>query len=166
MTPIAPRQTSAAFSLLEVTIALGLGAFCLLAILGLLQTGLTSEKATLGQTAASNILSTVFSDIISTPANLSTSRIFHIPLDTPSSTSPRTIYFSEAAKPTGAIGAAPTADSQYRVSIGITPAPSTAKAATTARILVTWPAAADPLPNQWPAKASGAVEVVTALDRN
>jgi len=155
------RKPSAAFSLVEVTLALGVAGFCLLAILGLLQTGLTSEKVTTGQTAATGILSAVFSDLISTPSTATNSPIFQIALDNQSPASPQTVYFSEAGKPTD-IGQPPAPESRYRVSVGVG---SNNSGPTPVRILVTWPAAADPLPTQWPTKAAGAVEVVTALNR-
>lgn len=151
---------------MEVSIALGVAAFCLLAILGLLQTGLTSEKATVGQTAAAGILSSVFSDLASASSANSTTQLFKIALDGQSSASSQTIYFTEAGEPTGALGGTPTAESRYRATIGIQSPNPGVKAPTTVRILITWPAEADPIPNQWPSKASGAVEVVTALDRN
>jgi len=155
-----------AFSLVEVTIALGVAAFCLLAIIGLLQTGLTSEKATTGQTAAASVLSTVFSDLASTPTTESSTRIFKLLLTNQSSITPQTVFFSEAGERTGAVGAEPTTESRYRVSVGLQSPTNSNKAPTPVRILVTWPAAADTLPNQWPSKAAGSLEVATALDRN
>ncbi len=159
-------RISAAFSLVEVTIALGVAGFCLLAILGLLQTGLTSEKATAGQTAAGGILTAVFSDIASTPATNSTTPVFQFSLANQTPASPQTVYFSEVGEPTGNVGEPPDEDSRYRASVGIQSPPANSTAPAVARILVTWPAAADTVPNQWPTKASGSVEVVTTLDRN
>ena len=142
----------AAFSLVEVTLALGVAGFCLLAILGLLQTGLTSEKVTVGQTAAAGILSAVYSDLASTPSTNTTSTNFSIALNT---TNAQTVYFSEAGW-TNKIGQAATPNSRYRASVYV----STNSGPTPVRILVTWPAAADPT------NASGSAEVVTALNRN
>ena len=142
----------AAFSLVEVTLALGVAGFCLLAILGLLQTGLTSEKVTVGQTAAAGILSAVYSDLASTPSTNTTSTNFSIALNT---TNAQTVYFSEAGW-TNKVGQAAATDSRYRLSVF----ESTNASPTPVRILVTWPAAADPT------NASGSAEVVTALNRN
>lgn len=155
-----------AFSLVEVTIALGVAAFCLLAILGLLQTGLTSEKTTVGKTVATGLLSTVFTDLISTAPGNTASRAFQISLASQAATTPQTLYFSEAGEPTGVINSPPTSDSRYRVTVGIQSAPAQSQSPAQARILVTWPAGADPLPAQWPSKSSGSVEVVTWLDRS
>lgn len=158
-------QPRAAFTLVEVTIALGVAAFCLLAIFGLMQSGLVSEKATIGQTVANDLLSTVFADLRSTPATETVSQVFLIPLNEMDLTKAQTLYFDEALKPTGALGAAPTAESRYRATIGIkAPAPGV-EAPTLARIVVSWPSASDPDPKVWPGKAGGTVEVLTALDR-
>lgn len=158
------RERRRAFSLVEVTLALGVASFSLLAILGLLHTGLTTEKATIGQTVASGILSTVFSDIASTPGASSVTQMFQLSLAGTDSAAPQTLYFSEDGKPTGLIGTVPTASSLYRVSVGIPPVLPASPPVV--RIFITWPAAADPDPAQWPTRASGSIEVVTALDRS
>jgi len=160
------RPLRAAFSLVEVTIALGLASFCLLAILGMLQTSLTSEKATVGRTAASGLISSVFADLAATPAGSATSPVYQLSLSNQTFAAPQTIYFSEGGAPTGAVGAVPTADSRYRLSVGIQSPNGSGKSSTPVRILVTWPAAADPNPSQWPAKQPDSFEVVTTLDRN
>lgn len=151
------------FSLVEISIALGVAAFCLLAILGLLQTGVTSEQTTVGKTAAWGILSTVFSDLSSTPSDTTTSKAYNISF---TGSSPQTIYFTKAGVPTGVAGSAPSADSYYRLSVGFQKASATFASPTLARLLVTWPAKADPSPGAWPTKASGSVEVITSLLRD
>lgn len=153
-----------AFSLVEVTIALGIASFCLLSILGLLLTGLTSEKSTVGQTIASSLLSQVYSELASASGTDAKTKTLEISLSQTSMATPQTLYFSESGKPTGQIGTAPTADSRYRVSIGLQrPTAPTAHAPTIVRIIVTWPAAADPKPNQWPSSQASMVEAVTTL---
>src|SRR6266536_4051847 len=52
---------TAAFSLVEVTLALGVAAFCLVAVLGLLPTSLKTQQASIQQTTANQIISTIFS---------------------------------------------------------------------------------------------------------
>jgi len=157
------QRPPAGFSLVEISIALGVAAFCLLAILGLLQTGITSEQTTVGKTAAWGILSTVFSDLKSIPAGDTTSTAYKLSL---SQSSPQTIYFTKAGKPTGEVGTTPTPDSYYRMSVGIEAAPPTFATPRLTRLLVTWPAKADPVPGTWPTKASGSVEVITSLLRD
>jgi len=159
------RERPSAFSLVEITIALGVASFCLLAIVGLLQTGLTSEKATIGQTAGGGIMSLVYSDLTATPLNVSSSPAFQISLSNQTLNTPQTIYFSESGDPTGNPGSAPTGESRFRATVGIQ-SPTNAHSPALARIVVTWPAQADPQPDQWAVKASGSVEVLTALDRH
>lgn len=161
--PTVKRTFPAGFSLIEVTIALSVAAFCLLAILGLLQTGITSQRATVEQTAATGIASMVFSDLTASGTNESPR--FKI-LRGGASGGPQTIYFDDGGKPTGSLGSAPTQDSRYRATVEVRPPASGTRAAASVRILVTWPAAADPQPSQWPAKQAGAVETWTALDLN
>ncbi|HSI84248.1 MAG: hypothetical protein ACAI35_23965 [Candidatus Methylacidiphilales bacterium] len=159
---------SAGFSLVEVTLALAVAGFCMLAIIGLLQTGLSSEKTTVGQTAAANLMSLVYADLSATPKTDSTSRAFGIALNNQSSTTPQTLYFTEDGGLTGGMGSAPTQASRYRVTVGVqSPAAAPApKTSTQIRILVTWPALAAPNPDAWPASTARTAEVITALDRN
>jgi len=50
-------QVTAGFSLVEVVLALGVAAFCLLALLGLLPIGLKTQRASANQTKANAIIS-------------------------------------------------------------------------------------------------------------
>jgi uncharacterized protein (TIGR02598 family) len=160
-----PTRRPAAFTLVEVTVALGVAAFCLLAIFGLMHSGLVSEKATIGQTVANDLLSTVFADLRATPATETSSQVFKLPLTETDLAKAQTLYFDGALKPTGTLGASPTADSRYRATVGIKAPATGVKAPTLARIVVSWPAAADPDPKNWPGHAEGRVEVLSALDR-
>src|SRR5437773_10927056 len=56
-----------AFSLVEVTLALGVAAFCLIAVFGLVPVGVQTNRNATSQTAATNILSSVVSDIRASP---------------------------------------------------------------------------------------------------
>lgn len=159
-------QARSAFSLVEVTIALGVAVFCLLAVVGLLQTGATNDQSTLARTAAWGMLSGVIADVNATAPTNATSPFFKVALTGQSLATPQTLYFSETGEPTGPIGSAPNAQSRYRVSIGIQSPAANSSAPATARLLASWPAQADPLPNEWPSKAVGTVEVITAFSRN
>lgn len=166
--PAGPRNVKphlqTGFSLIEVTIALSVAAFCLLAILGLLQTGITSQRATVEQTVATGIASMLFADLSAAGTN-DTPR-FQIKRGT-APAGPQTLYFDDGGRSTGPINSAPAANARYRATLEIRPPASpTNKMATPVRLLVTWPAAADPSPSQWPVKHSGAVETWTALDLN
>ena len=136
-----------AFSLVEVTLALGIAAFCLLAIFGLLPVGIKSQQNAIGQTVAAGIATGIVADLRTTPATNSTSPNYKITI--PSDTK---LYLRED-------GSATTpGDSKYLASISFT-APPQPKAATLVHLLITWPAAAG-------TNFSGSFEAVSALDRN
>lgn len=50
---------AAAFSLVELTLALGVAAFCMIAILGLLPAGVQTNRNATSQTSATNIVAVV-----------------------------------------------------------------------------------------------------------
>lgn len=155
-----PAQAGRGFSLIEVTLALSVAAFCLVAILGLLQTGLTAQRATTEQTAATGIVSMIFSDLLAAEGT-NRSPKFQIELVSPSVT-PQTLFFAEGGQHTTSL----SSDSRYRASLDVRPPTGNSQAATSVRILVTWPAAADPSPTEWPSKHAGSVETWTSLARN
>src|SRR5438876_4585783 len=51
------------FSLVEVTLALGIAAFCLLAVFGLMPIGVQTNRNTTSQSAAANIIAAVVADL-------------------------------------------------------------------------------------------------------
>ncbi len=56
-------RTQAAFSLVEVVLALGIAAFCLLAVIGMLPIAVKSQQASVQQTAANSITSGIIADL-------------------------------------------------------------------------------------------------------
>src|SRR6266516_6265509 len=52
-----------AFSLVEVTLALGVAAFCLIAVLGLLPTSLRTQQASIEQTVANGVMTEILGDL-------------------------------------------------------------------------------------------------------
>jgi uncharacterized protein (TIGR02598 family) len=154
------RFSRNAFSLVEVTIALGIAAFSLIAVFGLLPTGVTSNKATIEQTAAVNLLSAICADLRATPATSAASSQFAIAIpaagETPTPVGgPVVKFFNERG-----MTVATSASARCLLNIWITPPAAGSKQATTARLLLTWPAQATI------ANALGSVETVVALDRN
>ncbi len=137
------------FSLVEVTLALGLMAFCMTAIFGLLPIGLDSNRTAIAQTEAVSLVSTLYADLKSTPRDETTSSSLGLPMAGNSGA----LYFSEDG----------TKESQtvarYRAQIFLDA--SAGREATTGRIVVSWPAQQDD-----PALASGRVESFVALNRN
>jgi Tfp pilus assembly protein PilV len=82
------QRSTAAFSLVEVTLALGVAGFCLIAILGLLPAGLNTNQNSVRQTTANGILSTIVADLRATPATSTNSNLFQISM---SSSTPTTL---------------------------------------------------------------------------
>src|ERR1700745_4077146 len=71
-----------AFSLVEVTLALGVAAFALIAIFGLLVTGTQTNHTAIEQSASSDILTAVAADLRATPKANTTSTQFSITIPT------------------------------------------------------------------------------------
>ncbi len=69
---------NASFSLVEVTLALGIAAFCLIAVFGLMPIGVQTNRNAASQTAATNIISAVVADLRATPKTSTTSSQFAI----------------------------------------------------------------------------------------
>ena len=57
------------FSLVEVTLALGVASVCLIAIFGLLPVGLRTNQDAIQQVAAADILGAVMTDLRATPVS-------------------------------------------------------------------------------------------------
>jgi hypothetical protein len=154
-----------------VTVALGIAAFCLLSLLGLLSVSLNSNQNALQQTGASRVAAAIMADLRTTqtmtPITV-TSPLFGIALP-PTGTVTRTFFLTEDGSPAGLPGANadPSLNPWYRATIVLTaPATGTQKFATMARLFLTWPALADGVAAAAPANYSGSFEVMAALDRN
>ena len=168
-------SSKAGFSLAEVTLALGIAAFCLIAVFGLLPVGLTNNQNSTEQTTAANIVTAVVADLRSTPATSGTSQMYQIPIPAAGSTAtgPYHLYFDGGGAPDATASQSNPApyvasSSIFRVSVAFAPPAVNAKTATPVRILVTWPAPAGGAmaTGTWPAKFSGSFESVTFLNRN
>ena len=148
------NRKQAAFSLVEVTLALGVAAFCLLAVFGLMPVGVQTNRNATSQTAAANIMAAVVADLRATPKANTTSSQFGITFGANT-----TLYFDGS----GQFATLAGADSRYQLNViwnvaNLTGACSTALPC--ADLKVTWPAAATP------ANASGTAETFAAFDRN
>ncbi len=143
--------SAAAFSLVELTLAIGIAAFCLIAVFGLMPVGVQTNRSATSQTAATNIVTAVIADLRATPKTpgtwTGTSSQFGIPLGTST-----TLYFDSAGQFTTSL----ETNSRYQLNITF---PTTGNL-TYADLKVTWPAAATP------ANASGSTEMFAAFDRN
>ncbi len=72
------QRSIASFSLVEVTLALGVAGFCLIAILGLMPAGLNTNNNSVRQTTANGILSAILTDIRATPPTATKSPLLGI----------------------------------------------------------------------------------------
>ncbi|HEY8995577.1 MAG TPA: hypothetical protein VIM71_12990 [Lacunisphaera sp.] len=175
------KRSTTAFSLVELSIALGVITFCLLTIIGLLAIGVNSTHSSTTQTGATNILTAVTSDLqavpnvtpasgsakgtVANPAGTSrnainTSPLYNltVPVAGSSTTGTYTLYMGE----NGLTNASPTG-SVYQVNIWIYPANSSSYPThqeTFARVLITWPVLGARYTN-----AQGFVENIVAINR-
>lgn len=143
--PVPPR----AFSLVEVTLAIGIAAFCLLGIFTLLPVGATSNRDSVNTTHAASLAETVIADLRGTELG-GTSLIYSLKPDTAGETA---LYLKEDGTKVPA-----AADANYRVAVVVVPPSSGVIAPTQVRAVFSWPAAA---PNP-----ANSFEVVSSLDRN
>ena len=142
---------TAAFSLVEVTLAIGVATFCLIAVFSLLPIGVRTNRNATSQTAATGLLASVIADLRATPnpPRINTSVQYQITFGT---TKPP-LYFDGA----GQFATSPGPNSRYQLNVTF---PWTSGNTYGADLKVTWPAAATP------ANASGSVEMFAAFDRN
>jgi uncharacterized protein (TIGR02598 family) len=147
--------TVPAFSLVEVTLALGIAAFCLITVFGLVPVAVLANRNATSQTAANNIIAAVVADLRATPKTASSSSQFAITFLTN-----KTLYFDGSGQSTTSL----SANSRYQLNVTFSqqsPAPTPPAIPTIyADLKVTWPAAATL------ANATGAAEMLAALDRN
>jgi uncharacterized protein (TIGR02598 family) len=156
----------AAFSLVEVTLALSVAAFCLIAVFGLVPIGVQTNRNATSQTAAASIIRTVVSDLRGTPRCVATSSQYQIIVGTGPvcgsvvSPSPKTLYFDS----TGQFSTSPGTNSRYQLNVTWNVTGGCSAALPCADIKVTWPpivvqSSPTPVP-------SGSVEICAAFDRN
>jgi uncharacterized protein (TIGR02598 family) len=138
----------ASFSLVEVTLALGIAAFCLIAVFGLIPVGIQTNRNTTSQADATNILVSVVSDLRATSkTGNNPSPQFGIIFGTN-----KTLYFNG----TGQFTTSLSTNSRYQLNVTWSDSGSTGLRY--ADVKATWPAAA--------ANANGSAEMFAAFDRN
>ena len=143
------KQFTSAFSLVEVTLALGIAAFCLITIIGLVPVAVLTNRNATSQTAATNIMAAVVADLRATSNSSETSAQFAIRFGTA-----RTLYFDGS----GQFATSLQPNSRYKVNVTWNSSPPTGMQ--WADVKVTWPAAATA------ANATGSTEIFAAFDRN
>ena len=138
-----------AFSLIEVTLALGVAAFCLIAVFGLMPVGVQTNRSATSQTAATNIIAAVVADLRATPTAVTTSTQYGITFGTSA-----ILYFDAAGQFSTSLGT----NSRYQLNVTWNNSPPTGLQY--ADLMVTWPATATA------ANATGSTEMFAAFDRN
>jgi len=142
------KRFTSGFSLVELTLALGIAAFSLIAVFGLMPVGVQTNRNATSQTAAANIMAAVVGDLRATPKANATSTQFGITFGT----NPPPLYFDGSGQFTTSLGA----NSRYQLNVTWYGSAGLRYA----DVKVTWPAAATP------ANANGSAEMFTAFDRN
>jgi type II secretory pathway pseudopilin PulG len=170
-----PLSQSAAFSLVEVTLALGVAAVCLLVLLGLLPTGVKTQQASIQQTTANQIISQIYS-VLRADVRLPPGQANKVCPDPPDPNepcnwselhghwrdvaAPDTLYFTNEGRQTGNINGDPPNDAVFRAKLTYRLPPS--ETTSLADIAVTWPAAVDPDSGGVPV---GSVRTTIAVNR-
>ena len=152
------RRRRLGFSLIEVTLALGVAAVSLLVIFSLLPVGLQTNQRSIEQTASADILSAVAADLRATPVttprgNATTSKQFAINIPAAGAAGTTTLFLNATGQPNSIL----QTDSRYRLTITFV---SNGGGATLADLKVTWPAPATIV------DAQGSAEMFAAFDRN
>jgi uncharacterized protein (TIGR02598 family) len=154
-------HVATAFSLVEVTLALGVAAFAFTAILGMLPVASKTQQASVNQTEANDISSQIAADFGAAtrlpPGQQS--KQFSLKGHWAAVNTPDTLYFTINATQTGSVnaGAAP-ADAVFKATVTYIFPPT--DTTSLADIVVSWPAAQSDL-----TKVTGSVETFIAINR-
>lgn len=155
-----------AFSLVELTLALGVAAFCLIAVFGLIPVGVQTNRNATSQTTATNIIAAIIADLRA-GATSGFAPVYCITFG-----NTKTIYCDDhdacSFDAAGLIlpcnnGATfPNIKTRYRATITFPSPPPSISNVTYANVKVTWPAEAD-LSTTTP---EGSVQMFAAINRN
>ena len=166
----AHARSAAGFSLVEITLALGVAAFCLLTVFGLVPVALKTQQAAVQQTTANEIMATILGDLradVRLPngqQSKSQEGVQGLGLHGHwgAVATPDTLFFTNDRNQTGTVtqGTAPPApvDAVFRATVTYLFPPT----ATTsiAKISVSWPAAQSDL-----TKVAGSIDMFAAVNR-
>ena len=159
-------RSTAGFSLVEIVLAIGVAAFCLIAVLGLLPVALKTQQASIQQTTATQILSQVGSTLraaVRYPPGLAQQlqdgdKELHghwLSVGTPD-----TLYYTNEDVQTGGVSpGGPPANAVFRLTLTYIAPPT--DTTSLANIIVTWPAQVDPATGT----PAGSVETFIAVNR-
>ena len=136
-----------AFSLAEVTLALGIAGFAFIAILGMMPVALKVQQASVQQTTANEIMAAILNDlradVVLPPGQTSkeTDSGFGLHGHWAQVATPDTLYFTNAGNQTGSVNASGP-DAVFRAKITYLFPPTTTTSV--ANVTITWPAQVDP----------------------
>ncbi len=157
---------AAAFSLVEVVVAIGVFSFCLLTLIALVPVGLTDNRTSHDRMIAADLCTSLESDMRSTASTGTASPINNIKFPTASATetvSATNILYDTyvASSPVATFSGTKSAVSQYCFTIILTSAATNTypRSPVIANIQATWPAGANP------SAAAGTVNSSVAIDR-
>src|SRR5947208_916265 len=97
-----------AFSLVELTLALGIAAFCLITVFALVPIAVLANRNATSQTAATNVMAAVVADLRATPRTANISSQFTITFGTN-----KTLYFDSSGRFTTSL----STNSRYQLSV-------------------------------------------------
>jgi uncharacterized protein (TIGR02598 family) len=140
--------SQSAFSLVEVTIAVGIAAFCLVAILGLFPVGLSANASTVRTTEAAAIAKSILTDLRVTPIG-GESHIYEIEPDVSDT---HVFFLDHSGRKMESIS-----DADLKAVVEIQSPPADVIRATRVNLLLTWPASTANSPERY--------EIQTMLDR-
>ena len=164
-------SAAAGFSLVELTLALGIAAFCLIAVFGLVPIAVQTNRNATSQTAATNMLADVVADIRATAratASATPSQLYSIaiPAAGSSNTTPQLLYLDGSGRSAASIAPVSPTPFQPRYVLSVTfpqvsPTPTPPVLPSTyADLKIIWPAT-----SPTPASPSGSVEMFAAFQR-
>ncbi len=158
-----PRERLSAFSLVEITLALGVTAFCLLAVIGLLPVSFKTQQASIQQTTATNVLTQIITDLrvaVRLPPGQQDKQFSLRDRNGPWDPIPDYVYFTHDGKNVGSNQQTAPSEAVFRAQITYIFPPT--ETTTLASITVSWPAQIDPMTGGVPA---GSVETLAAINR-
>jgi uncharacterized protein (TIGR02598 family) len=158
------RPAAAGFSMVEMVIALGVAAFALLAVMGMLPAGLKVQQASIQQTTANEIMAAILNDlradVVLPPGQASkeTDSGFGLHGHWAQVATPDTLYFTNDGSQTGSVNqTGPGAVFRAKITYLFPPTATTS----VANVIITWPAEVDPATGA----PAGLVETYIAVNR-
>ena len=153
-------KPASAFSLVEVTFALGVAAFSFVAVLGMLPAGLKIQQGSVNQTKANAIMLQIAADLradVRLPPGKAKTDQLGLNDHWAAVATPDTLYFTNDVKQTTATST--TAFPVFRATITYLFPPT--QSTSIADITVTWPAAVDPATGT----PAGSIDMFVAVNR-